>query len=142
MKISVFKYAFVALVLFIQIIFAQDKTVIDTTRTFNFAVPQEISDLQLSSVYIFENQHFNFSPKLLNDTNSVWLRTRMMLTGIGGEENPLTNSPTSMLNPLYNKYLESQKFSALKTILGSVQVGAVSYLAYKHLKKYGLLKKK
>ena len=47
-----------------------------------------------------------------------------------------------MLGPLYNNYLESQKLATLKAILGSVQVGAVAYLAYKHIKKYGFLKKK
>ena len=76
------------------------------------------------------------------DTSSVWLKTRMMINAYYGEPNVSADSPSKMLNPLYNNFLESQKLAALKSILGAVQVGAAGYLAYKHLKKYGFLKKK
>lgn len=49
---------------------------------------------------------------------------------------------SEITTPLYNKFLESQKYSALKTILSTVQFGATGYILYKHLKKYGFLKKK
>jgi hypothetical protein len=35
---------------------------------------------------------------------------------------------------------EKSKLSFLYTMLGAVQTGAVGYLAYKHIKKFGLLK--
>ena len=45
-----------------------------------------------------------------------------------------------MTFPLYQKYLEDSKFNPFKYALGMMQVGAVGYLAYKHIKKYGFLK--
>lgn len=142
MKIFDFKKYIWMLIFIPAVNFAQVKTSIDTTRIFNFAIPEEVLELQLSTELSFGNQQFHFSASMLRDTSNVWLRTRMMMTGINMEDNPLGNNTSSMLNPLYNKYMESQKLATLRTILGSLQVGAVSYLAYKHIKKYGFLKKK
>ena len=78
---------------------------------------------------------------MLNDSSSAWMRARMMIDQFSKNDEMLSNSASKMINPMYNDYLESQKLATLKAILGSVQVGAVAYLAYKHLKKYGFLKK-
>ena len=44
----------------------------------------------------------------------------------------------SLLSPLYQKYMDGQTNRSWMSILGAVQAGAVGYLAYKHIKKYGI----
>lgn len=71
------------------------------------------------------------------DKETIWLRTSVLLSqGCNNED----KAPDNLLSPLLNQYLESSKFNPLRTILGMAQAGAVGYLAYKHLKKYGFLK--
>jgi hypothetical protein len=55
------------------------------------------------------------------------------------EKNNQEFSP-HFLSPLERKYHEDSKFNPIKYVLGAAQVGAVGYLAYKHIKKYGFLK--
>lgn len=71
------------------------------------------------------------------DTNSVWLRTSMIIS----QEEILDNkfSP-HLLEPLKVKYHKDSKFNFIRYALGMAQAGAVGYLAYKHIKKYGLFK--
>ena len=71
------------------------------------------------------------------DPNTLWLRTSLALSK--------TNSgykdfKPGFLSPLERKYREDSKFDPIKYVLGAAQVGAVGYLAYKHIKKYGFLK--
>jgi hypothetical protein len=53
------------------------------------------------------------------------------------EENKFGFEGKNILNPLYNQYMQDQKYAIWKSILGGMQLGAVGYLAYKHIKKYG-----
>lgn len=56
----------------------------------------------------------------------------------GFSEEPI-ELPTgkSLLSPLYQQYMDGQTNRSWMSILGAVQAGAVGYLAYKHIKKYG-----
>jgi hypothetical protein len=71
------------------------------------------------------------------DPQTVWLRT---LLAIGNTNNPGSDTRVHYLSPLYTQYIEESKFNPVRYILGMAQVGAVGYLAYKHIKKYGFLK--
>jgi hypothetical protein len=71
------------------------------------------------------------------DPQTVWLRTSL---AIGNTNNPGSDSKIHYLSPLYKQYIEDSKFDAVRYVLGMAQVGAVGYLAYKHIKKYGFLK--
>lgn len=66
----------------------------------------------------------------------------MQLAGIISEVETQNYLQMNILNPLSAKYSGLQSMKVLKYILGTVQVGAVGYLAYLHLKKYGFLKRK
>ena len=80
---------------------------------------------------------------LLSDTSSIWMRTRMQLSGLLTERDPIKNNfQTSILNPLRQQFSESQNMKEFKYFLGMVEVGAFGYLAYEHLRKYGFLKRK
>lgn len=71
------------------------------------------------------------------DPQTVWLRTSL---AIANTENTNQNFSPHFLSPLEKQYLEDSKFDPVKYALGMVQAGAVGYLAYKHIKKYGFLK--
>jgi hypothetical protein len=71
------------------------------------------------------------------DPQTVWLRTSLQ---IGNTNNPGSDNKVHYLSPLYTQYVEDSKFDAFRYVLGMAQVGAVGYLAYKHIKKYGFLK--
>lgn len=143
MIISSKKILSITLFLFAPLLLAQENFSREFRGNFNLEIPPEILEYQFNSINSSAEMYKLF---LLNsfteDTSSVWLKTRMMINAYYGEPNVSADSPSKMLNPLYNNFLESQKLAALKSILGAVQVGAAGYLAYKHLKKYGFLKKK
>ncbi len=69
---------------------------------------------------------------------SVRLRTRLAImygSHLYGNEDDI---PDNILQPYYNFYIESKSISLFRRILGMAQLGAVGYMAYKHIKKYGL----
>ncbi len=94
----------------------------------------------LSNIYSEENQSsFNLDTQMLNDENFVSLK----LMALNRSQKLTVNSaalPQNILAPLYNSYMENQKFSMVRTILGMTQTAAAGYLAYRHIKKYGLFK--
>jgi len=94
--------------------------------------------------YDFENMMF--MPKIdpfksnqfsLKDTSTIWLMTELSLSNSVSINNSSANYFTE---PLYRQYQENSKFSIVNYVLGAAQLGAVGYLAYKHIKKYGFLK--
>lgn len=86
-----------------------------------------------------ELQSLNKDVMLNTEPNTQWLWTTY---AISNEE---TFQPKmkfdDMTSSLYQKYLEDSKFNPVRYVLGAMQTGAVSYLAYKHIKKYGFWKK-
>jgi len=79
---------------------------------------------------------------LLNtDSNTKWLWTSYAISNSSQATFQSNENFDDMTRPLYQKYLEDSKFNPFKYALGMMQVGAVGYLAYKHIKKYGFLKK-
>lgn len=67
----------------------------------------------------------------------------MQLAGNVNQPDEMQNNlQLNILTPLQEKYADLQSMKTLKSILGAVQLSAVGYLAYLHLKKYGFLKRK
>lgn len=92
---------------------------------------------------LYFNRNFNeinLDDVFLRDSSSILTRTRILLSSFNKDY--YISNPNEMLDPLYQNYMKSQNLKFLKQILGTVQLGAVSYLAYLHIKKYGFLKKK
>jgi hypothetical protein len=71
------------------------------------------------------------------DPQTVWLRTSL---AISNTSNTYQNFSPYFLSPLEKQYLENSKFNPIRYALGMIQAGAVGYLAYKHIQKYGFLK--
>ncbi len=86
-----------------------------------------------------EKYHSNIQIPLDEDKSTLQLRTEMIIS------QSLRNSLNSegndfyFLSPLYDKYLEESKFNPVRYVLGMAQLGAVGYLAYRHIKKYGFI---
>lgn len=120
---------------------AQNKTEIDTLRAFELSVPPEIFEYQLENQnYLSDINSGIFKKSFLNDTSSAWLRAKIMIENFSNQDDIFSDATAKMTAPMFNYYLDSQKLATLKAILGSVQVGAAAYLAYRHIKKYGFLK--
>jgi len=75
-----------------------------------------------------------------NDTNTVWLWTSYALSKSGFENQDYGKTLSNVSRFLYNEYMEESKFNPVKYALGLAQAGAVGYLAYMHIKKYGFLR--
>lgn len=110
----------------------KDSTAIKTNLNRYFEYMQE-----LSWPHIVRPENFLIFPKFDTTQNgSIWLRTRLAITN-SIEQNSYESS-SDLLQPYYNFYKESKEISLFRRMLGMAQIGAVGYLAYKHLKKYGL----
>lgn len=111
-------------------------------RGFRMNLPNEVIQFQLNDTEFNNTDRLFLFSNLINDTTSLWMQTHLQISALSGYFSDNQNSPANVLRPLYKNYISSQSLSTLKTILGSVSFGATTYLAYKHLKKYGFLKKK
>ena len=142
MKMKTFLYNLIVLFLFCNLFFAQSKT--DSLK--NHETPLNFSNYFYNQTpYLFnfnDLSDLKFSAGFLNDTSSIWILTRMQLAGIINQDEIQNNLQMNILNPLHERYADLQSMKELKYILGAVQLSAVGYLAYLHLKKYGFLKGK
>lgn len=122
---------------------AQYNDAADSLHWLQFKIPEEVLNYQFNQLQ-FEDQLFKNSilSQDIYDTSSVWIRTRMQLGTFHNDNRAEEIWKANILNPLQDKFIKSQQMKFWNTVLASVQVGAVSYLAYKHLRKYGFLKKK
>lgn len=112
----------------------------DSSFRFQGIVPPVEYQYDMNEFYVAPL--FNQIPdEILFDENSstVWLRTELLLSN----KNLLTENgevKTHFTSPMYQQYLKDSEFDMVRYILGTVQTGAVAYMAYRHIKKYGFWK--
>lgn len=82
----------------------------------------------------------NIPDNILFDDNpsTVWLRTELLI--MNNSQSDLGDINTHFTSPLYQQYLRDSEFNVVRYVLGAVQAGAVGYMAYRHIKKYGFWK--
>lgn len=73
-----------------------------------------------------------------DNPSTIWLRTEILISYDSQLGNGEIN--TFFTAPLYQQYLRDSEFDMVRYILGTVQTGAVAYMAYRHIKKYGFWK--
>jgi hypothetical protein len=102
--------------------------------------------IKLNLNYKFDNLiHYNnpdFFPNNMQDYNNpstIWLRTELELSSSLPIQKK-TGTNRHFTSTLYQQYLEESKFDPVRYLLGIAQIGAVGYLTYKHIKKYGFWK--
>lgn len=75
-----------------------------------------------------------------NNPKTIGLWTTFAVSQSYMGEKISVETKSIMLSPLNIKFRENSKFNSVGYILGMAQTAAVGYMAYMHLKKYGLLK--
>ncbi len=98
-----------------------------------------ILDLEQFDLYRDLNS-VNHDLPVNSDPNTVWLWTSYAVSKSEFHNEQYGETPGNISRFLYIEYLEESEFNPVKYALGAVQVGAVGYLAYLHIKKYGFLK--
>lgn len=144
-RIHAYKFILVVLMFFSAAVCAQQKNSSEKADTIH-TNPDSSQTIEHNNVLNTFSFTKNFSISSLNDMpldkTSIMLQTRLRLVEMISEDPIKTNFKSSILNPLHQAFVESQSMKELKYILGMVQAGAVGYMAYQHLKKYGFLKRK
>ena len=88
--------------------------------------------------YFLELNHLKNNLQVNNDPDTKWLWTSLAISG--SDRITSENNSFHFTSFQHNQYLQNSKFNPVRYILGMAQAGAVGYLAYKHIKKYGFLK--
>jgi hypothetical protein len=91
--------------------------------------------------FYLDLQSLNKTFPLNSDPNTRWLWTSYAISNSDQATSQPNLNFSDMTLPLYQKYKEDSKFNPFRYALGMAQIGAVGYLAYKHIKKYGFLRK-
>jgi hypothetical protein len=107
------------------------------TLRLNKSLPSVLDDLD----FYLDLHDLDKTLHLNADPNTTWLWTSYAISNSSQESFQSNPNFDYMTSPLYQKYLEDSKLNPFRYALGMMQVGAVGYLAYKHIKKYGFLKK-
>jgi hypothetical protein len=82
-------------------------------------------------------QGFNTN-KFYPDSENVRLYTSFMLSTASRENFFHIKAGTHLLSNYHDFYVENSRVNTFHQILGMAQLSAAGYLAYRHIKKYGL----
>jgi hypothetical protein len=111
------------------------KDSISTFRGLNLEIniPYKNEFRSFQSGYLFNNAISDLNI----DSTSIWIATKTFFNQPVFYGFSSSNLSGDMLKPLRVQYESEQKLSTLRYILGMAQTGAVGYLLYKHIKKFG-----
>jgi hypothetical protein len=73
-----------------------------------------------------------------DNPSNIWLRTELLISN--GSQSEFGEVNTFFTASVYKQYLEDSEFDMVRYVLGTIQTGAVAYMAYRHIKKYGFWK--
>ncbi len=125
------------------LVYSQEIIPFDSSKNLNGFLQKEIFEFKFNDLFLYKRLHeLSLNKNFLYDSTIVWMLTKYLLGNFNDGSLYSENFAEQITSPLLTKYYESQKYAPIKIVLQSVQVGAVGYLAYLHLKKYGFLKKK
>ena len=91
-------------------------------------------------ILLGEFYHTDFNATRDLNRAGIWTKTLSTLNYQNGYAFISENVSKNMLAPLRLKYMDSQKFSLFREILGAAQMTAVGIMAYQHIKRYGFIK--
>lgn len=134
---------FFLILIFSELVFSQETKkyqapISDSTKIINQINPLTNFQIKFDEFEIYcDLNSMKMNVNIDGDPNTLWLRTSL---AISNTDNSDVEFKPNFLSPLERKYREDSKFDPIRYVLGAAQVGAVGYLAYKHIKKYGFLK--
>ena len=73
------------------------------------------------------------------DRSTIWLRTELLIsnhTYLSDE----VEFDAHFTSQLHHQFLKDSEFDMVRYVLGMMQLSAVAYMAYRHIKKYGFLR--
>ena len=108
------------------------KTAVDYIQ--NYRVNDNFNSFRIKP----ETMFLNINSQEIISGSMIWTGTRMSISDSGLSYGAGTDVTSDFLQPYYNFYIESKNISLFRKVLGIAQLGAVGYLAYKHIKKFGL----
>jgi hypothetical protein len=111
----------------------------DTSYRFQGIIPPVEYQYNLDEFFI--EPLFNQIPNEIlfeDNPSNIWLRTELFISN--GSQSEFGEVNTFYTEPLYQQYLEDSEFDMVRYVLGTIQTGAVAYMAYRHIKKYGFWK--
>ena len=112
----------------------------DSSHRFQGIIPPV--EFQYNLNEIFSKPISNQVPEdvLFEDNPStIWLRTHLLISNNAAQSGS-GEINTHFTSQLYQQYLRDSEFDMVRYVLGAVQAGAVGYMAYRHIKKYGFWK--
>ena len=125
--------------LYCTLIYAQTETEVfkDSVLRYQGIIPAFNFNYSFNDLIHYNNPDFiQDNLPFYNDSSTIWLRTEMAISSslLFQEKTGANQHFTSIL---YQKHLEDSKFDPVRYVLGMAQLGAVGYLVYKRIKKYG-----
>ena len=121
-------------------VYAQEKdSVKAAVPRFNLQGEMSLPDIETGLV-----NPLDFNEEVPGDvnSNSIWLWTNYSLSKSSSFQYLPGAPEPHMLANFHDMYVENNKFSMVKTVLGMAQIGAVGYLAVKSIQKHGFTKNK
>ena len=134
-----FMISFVSGVLYAQVEDTYQSQLSDSSYRFQGIIPPVEFQYNLNEIFSKPIAP-NIPDDILFDDNpsTVWLRTELLI--MNNSQSDLGDINTHFTSPLYQQYLRDSEFDMVRYVLGAVQAGAVGYMAYRHIKKYGFWK--
>ncbi len=131
-------YLILFVILFISGTFAQDNNYQQA------GTKKDSSFYNFSPVFPNDPEFLGNTPELhmLSFDGNIWTRTFGSLNNVNDNEFISPAVSKNLLAPLRLQFMDSQKFSIFREILGAAQMTAVGIMAYQHIKKYGFIKQK
>ena len=131
---------FPILVIFSVCVYPQEDNIDTTRKIISYDSLQKLQ-YKFDEFEIYRRLNYmRLSLPATGDSNTIWMWTQLAITNSGNSGDGSENSPSELTTPLYLQLLENSKLNPVRYVLGMAQTAAVGYLAYKHIKKYGLFK--
>lgn len=123
-----------------QFLFSQE-TVNDTLKRYTSYDSLIKLQSKLNEFEIYrELNYMRMNLNVNKDPNTIWMWTKLSIAADESSNDYSGESPGSMLEPLHQQFIENSRLNPIRYVLGMAQTAAVGYLAYQHIKKYGLFK--
>lgn len=113
---------------------------IDTVYRYQGIVPPLEFQYDLNQLFQQPlNQQIPVDLLFTEDRSTVWLRTQLLISNQSYLSNEV-EFDAHFTSQLHHQLLKNSEFDMVRYVLGMIQLSAVAYMAYRHIKKYGFLR--
>ncbi len=113
---------------------------IDTVYRYQGIVPPLEFQYDLNQLFQQPlNQQIPVDLLFTEDRSTIWLRTQLLISNHSYLSNEV-EFDAHFTSLLHHQLLKNSEFDMVRYVLGMIQLSAVAYMAYRHIKKYGFLR--